>query len=360
VVPTFTWKGRRLLYSRLQRLLRWEFWPAPIFYLPVVLYVAALCVRFRSFTLFTAANPFMELGGFIGESKSRVLDAVSASDSTVVPPYLFLDESKTANQKRDLALSFVSGVGGGYPVVLKPDVGERGRGVVILRSQEELLDRVRLAEAPVILQSYCEGLEFGVFYYRYPSSDKGTVFSITEKRFPTVDGDGVSTLEDLILKDPRAVLSGRLFLRQHASGLTSVPPAGERVVLAKLGTHARGALFLDGGRHLTAELSDRIDRISRGIDGFTFGRFDILVPSVEDFHSGENLQVIELNGATSEATHIYEPGYPLLNAYRTLFQQWRILFEIWAEKKAAGVKPDGIWAVGKALFRRLEEPAATG
>ena len=63
---------RRLL-GRLKRLLRWEFWPPYVFYPPVIAYVVYLGLRFRSFTLFTAANPAMPAGGFVGESKHEIL-----------------------------------------------------------------------------------------------------------------------------------------------------------------------------------------------------------------------------------------------------------------------------------------------
>ena len=43
---------------------------------------------------------------------------------------------------------------------------------------------------------------------------------------------------------------------------------------------------------------------------------------------GRNMKILELNGVTSEATHIYDPKFSLLDAYRVLFQQWRIAFEI--------------------------------
>src|SRR6516162_8003124 len=51
----------------------WEFWPAWLFYVPVALYYIRLAIRYRSFTLPTAANPGMQHGGFIGESKFHIL-----------------------------------------------------------------------------------------------------------------------------------------------------------------------------------------------------------------------------------------------------------------------------------------------
>src|SRR5947207_7522783 len=45
-----------------QRLRQWEFWPAWIFYMPVMIYYLFLAIRYRSFTLPTPANPGMHNG----------------------------------------------------------------------------------------------------------------------------------------------------------------------------------------------------------------------------------------------------------------------------------------------------------
>jgi hypothetical protein len=60
---------------------------------------------------------------------------------------------------------------------------------------------------------------------------------------------------------------------------------------------------------------------------------------VEDFKKGRNFKIVELNGVTSEATHIYDPRNSLVEAYRVLFQQWRIAFEIGAQNRLHGVRP---------------------
>src|SRR5258707_3569310 len=90
-------------------------------------------------------------------------------------------------------------------VVLKPDVGERGSGVAIIRSDAELQTYLRDARGDVIIQQYVPGVEFGVFYVRRPGESHGRIFSLTEKRFPEVIGDGSSNIGELILRDPRAV-----------------------------------------------------------------------------------------------------------------------------------------------------------
>ena len=55
-----------------------------------------------------------------------------------------------------------------FPVVLKPDAGQRGSGVSIVRSSGKLCEYLTHAAFPVILQEYVPGEEYGVFYYPLP------------------------------------------------------------------------------------------------------------------------------------------------------------------------------------------------
>ena len=88
VVRLSNHKGRRLLVSRWRRLTRWEFWPAWAFYPPVIGYVAWLALKHRGLTLFTAANPGIVAGGFVGESKIGILDRLSGSADFVARAWL--------------------------------------------------------------------------------------------------------------------------------------------------------------------------------------------------------------------------------------------------------------------------------
>jgi len=146
----------------------------------------------------------------------------------------------------------------------------------------------------------------------------------------------------LILADDRAVCMSDFYLRKNAERIQDVPAAGERVQLVEIGTHCRGAIFLDGGDTSTPALEEVIDRIAKTFDGFFFGRFDIRVPSRQDFMAGRNMKIVELNGVTSEATHIYDPKLSLFDAYRVLFQQWRIAFEIGDLNRVRGILPASV------------------
>ena len=131
-------------------------------------------------------------------------------------------------------------------------------------------------------------------------------------------------------------VSRQLYLRQQAHQLTRVPNRGERVRLVELGTHCRGAIFLDGSGILTEELESEIDRLSRRFDGFYFGRYDVRAPEIAELKRGRGFKVVELNGVTSEATHIYDPRIGLAEAYGTLFRQWRVAYRIGARNRAEG------------------------
>ena len=164
----------------------------------------------------------------------------------------------------------------------------------------------------------------------------GRIFSITEKIFPEIIGDGTRTIEEMILADPRASLIARRYLARFADRRHEVLPAGERLKLVESGNHAQGCIFRDGAHLWTLELEDAIDRISR-FQGFHVGRYDIRYASDTELRRGENFQIVELNGAASEATNIYDARNSLGKAYRTLFKQWRLVFAIGAINRRRSV-----------------------
>jgi hypothetical protein len=352
------YRARRRLVGWLKRLLRWEFWPPYMFYPPVIAYIAYLGIRFRSLTLFTAANPAMPAGGFVGESKHEILNHLKNGNLTntdwALPCWTILQGEDPA-RRVEQALAFMQSHELSFPVVLKPDAGQRGSGVVIVRSSQQLQEYFGRMPLPTILQEYVPGMEFGVFYVRYPDDEHGRVFSVTEKQMPVVVGDGRRTLEEMILADDRAVCMADFYLRKNSRRAQEVPSAGESVQLVEIGTHCRGAIFLDGSYAITPALRETVQKIADGFDGFFFGRFDIRVPTVEDFMAGRNLKIIELNGVTSEATHIYDPKLSLFQAYRVLFEQWRIAFEIGQQNRKRGVRPSSAIELIRMVreYRRL-------
>jgi len=299
----------------------------------VGIYYVWLAVRYRGFNVPTSANPGMATGGFIGESKQDILQQLQRVDAKVVADAYSIEGSTTTDRllslhrlcrKHKITL----------PFILKPDVGQRGNGVKLIRSMRTALEYLQEVSAPVIVQRYAPGPhEAGVFYNRFPSDARGHIFAITEKTFPTITGDGTRTIEQLIHADSRAALIARTYLRRFALRLNEVLAAGETLKLVETGNHAQGCIFRDGMHLHTDALERAIDEISRSLPGFFVGRYDIRYENEEDFKQGRNFQIVELNGATSEATSIYDPRNSLFSAYRTLFRQWRLVFAIGARNR---------------------------
>lgn len=324
---------RRRIAARLDRWSRWEFWPTWLFYLPVSVYIAWLALRHRGLATITAANPGMADGGFVGESKHEILQRLP--QDCAVPSVLI--ERGSADERVGWLRAQVDARTWSFPLILKPDVGQRGVGVKRASTWEDVHRYLAAVKEPVVAQPYHPGpFEAGIFYYRIPGRARGRIFSITDKQFPVLVGDGASTIESLIWSHPRFRLQAATFVARHRDRLNGVLGAGERFPLAIAGNHCQGTLFRDGAHLLTAALERRVDDVARAYPGFFVGRFDTRYSDVEAFKAGRDLAIVELNGVTSESTNIYDPDGTLWNAYRQLFRQWAIIFRIGAANRAAG------------------------
>lgn len=350
-LPLATWRGRRLALGRWRRLTRWEYWPAWALYPPVLAEIARLALRHRSLRVVACANPGMPGGGILGESKGAILERIAGEDPRVAVTRRLPAASPPAAVRGAMA-----GAGLTFPVVLKPDIGERGGGVAIVRDDASLGRWCAEHRGEALLQEYVPGVEAGLFYIRGPRDCRGELFAITEKRQPVVIGDGVRTLETLILADPRAVCVAAQLFRQHADRLTDVPAPGERVTLVELGTHARGATFYDGEHLRTRALEEAVERVSGRDPGFCFGRYDVRAESWTALQEGR-FTVIELNGVTSEATSIYDPAHRLADAVGILRRQWRRCFEVAAANRALGAALPS-WRELLTLWRRHRRAVA--
>ncbi|MBX7172093.1 MAG: alpha/beta fold hydrolase [Pyrinomonadaceae bacterium] len=332
------WKGRRLAFGRWKRFRHWEFWSMRIFYPPVLVNIMGLMWKHKSLTIFTCANPAIEASGFVGESKKEIYEGLRKSSENHQFLLKFTTIPVDADNKLNIAQNFIKTNELTFPIALKPNSGERGKNAFIIKNERELEKNLAEIEEDSILQEFAQGEEFGVFYYRYPNEEKGKIFAITEKVFPKIVGDGVSTLETLILRDDRAVCLAKSYFSRNEENLENILGEGEIYQIIDIGTHSKGCIFLDGTYLKTPELEAKIDEICQRYEGFYFGRFDIRVPSREEFQLGENLKIIELNGVTSEATSIYDPKNSVFTAWKTLFEQWRIAFEIGAQNHAKGAR----------------------
>jgi hypothetical protein len=324
-----------------------EFWPGWLFYTPVVIHWLMLGLRYGDFSLPTAANPRITTGGLCGESKLSILSQVGPEAQALLAPACGVLARPDGTAAAEAAMDTF---GLHYPVVVKPDIGCNGTGVRLIRDRRAM-DRYLKVYPPgetVVLQQFVEEPnEAGIFYVRHPDEAHGRITSITIKKPPVVVGDGRSTLRTLILADERAGRVPHLYLVRLADKLDSVPALGETVQLVFVGNHCKGSIFQDGNTLVTPALTEAIDRLARSMPDFFFGRIDVRFSSTVSLRRGTGFRVIEINGAGSEATHIWDPSTTLLSAWRTQFFHYGAAFRIGAANRRRGFSPSGV----RAMYR---------
>ena len=341
------WPSTRQLSAFADRWFQWEFWPAWLFYIPVGIHYLFLACKYRGIALPTVSNPGIETGGMIGESKMALLEELMrvapnhTAEAHMIAGETF--EDRVNNLREIMEQNAMN-----FPVIIKPDVGQRGSGVRKVVDTRSAADCLRPGGFPLLVQTYSPGpCEAGVFYYRYPHQERGRIFAITHKVFPCILGDGRHTLGELIDADPRARIMARVYRKRFHDRLDEVLNCGESQRLVEAGNHAQGCIFMDGMFLNSDRLESKIDEISRGIDGFYIGRYDIRYESESQLKHDASFSIVELNGASAEATSIYDPSNTLVKAYQTLFQQWEIVFSIGAANRARGVMPLSAWKLWK-------------
>ncbi len=340
---------RQRLRFKIIRLLNYEFWPYYIFYFPMLFYGLYLALRAKSLCYFSTTNPCMKYGGIMGESKYKILKKINPK---WIPITLLIKKGLSFKE----VVSILKGSKLSYPLIAKPDIGERGIGVEMIDDEKSLEKYFEQIQDDFIIQEFIGyENEIGVFYYRFPDKEKGNISSIVQKGFLYVTGDGTRTLEQLITNELRAFSNLDYFKKKYSSRLGCIPEKGEKILLEPIGNHNRGTTFLNGERLINNKLIDQFDEIAKSITGFYYGRFDLKVKSIEDLYEGKNLKIMELNGVSSEPAHVYDPNYKLLKAYRDIAFQMKVIYRISEKNHRLGFKRDSFFQLLKDARHHLSE-----
>ena len=294
----------------------WEYWPFHVVYAPLYLYWLWLSLKARSFFFFTTANPLIHNGGFLLERKKMIYDLMPQD---IYPATILCKRGSALPEAGQLT----------FPLIAKPDIGQRGLQVKLLQTMNDLITYAQQSRTDFLLQEYIDlPHEAGIFYYRMPEEKKGHISGIVGKEFLAVTGDGHSTVEALLLKQDRFILQLPALRITYGKFLHHVLPAGERHTLVPYGNHSRGAKFIDLSHQVNDELVTTIDALCQRIPEFYYGRMDIKYRSWEELCAGKNFSVIELNGAGSEPTHMYDPAHSIFFAWKEIMRHWRLLYKI--------------------------------
>lgn len=282
----------------------------------------------------------------MGESKFEVLELVP---NEVKPKAILIRHSATTES---VLLALLEN-NLSFPVIFKPDMGERGWMVRKIKSEEDVLQYLKEIKIDFLAQELVDlPLEFGVYYLRFPDQQNGFVNSITMKEFLSVEGDGKKAIAELILEKDRARFQWNILAAVYKERLDEILPAGKKMELVSIGNHCLGTTFLNGNHLITPKLSASFDRISKQVKDFYFGRYDLRCASLEDLENGI-VKIVELNGCGAEPAHIYHPGASLWKGVGDLITHWKNLYKISRQNHERGV-PYLSFREGRKIFNRFK------
>ena len=326
------WFAKVRKQSYFIKLFNWEYWPTQAFYYPLIPYFIYLALRARHTCFFTAANAGIEGGGIGFESKYQTILKIPAAYRPITIRVLSTLPSLEIQQAIEQA-------GLLFPLIAKPDVGYRGLLVKKVHTLEELVDYLHQYAIPFLIQEFLQfPEEVGVLYHRFPNETKGKITSLTLKQFLQVTGNGQHSIMELMENDQRAKLQIERIRTLGKIDLQSIPAKGEVVRLGEIGNHSKGTRFINGNHLINDALTHTFDQLSKNINGFNYGRFDVKCTSLSSLQEGKDFKIIELNGVFSEPTHIYDPfGSTYLGSIKDLRHHWSIIQRVGAKNHELGV-----------------------
>ncbi|PQJ19961.1 hypothetical protein BSU00_11675 [Tenacibaculum sp. SG-28] len=294
-----------------------------MFYIPNLPYAFYLALKAKHVTFFTAANPGIKSAGNGTESKFETLQLIPKKyrpKSVLIQPKTAFEIVAKTIEKADIH----------YPIIAKPDIGFRGLLVQKLATPNELKAYLKKHPIAIIVQEFVSyENECGIFYTRQANQEKGIITSITLKKFLTVQGDGVSSIKELVQSDERARLYKDLIAENKEINLNSIPKKEAIIRLSVIGNHSKGTQFINGNKLISEKLQSTFDSINNTIKGWYYGRLDIKYHTFQELEAGEKIKILEINGIIAEPTHIYDShNSSYFEALKAIRSHWRSLYNV--------------------------------
>ena len=319
--------------NRVAQFFRFEFWPFWILYIPTYFYYFFLAIKSKRSLYFTLLNNGMTYGGAFFTSKNAVLRNLTKS---VLPKTILIQPRTNFTHLKQLI--FENKIS--YPLILKPDKGERGKGVEKINNDIELQAyQKRFGKIPFLVQEYIDyPIELGVLFFWTPDGVP-TISSVVQKHFCSITGNGTDSFGTLVQQQERIRHRKKIIAARFKEQWNSIPEKGVQTILEPIGNHNKGTMFLDMRYKISEDMLQWIENCAKKIPGFDYGRFDIKIKNWDAFSSSnkEDVKIMEVNGVNSEPCHIYDPHYTLLQAYKDIFYHMRIIYEL-SKQKASNTR----------------------
>ncbi len=309
------------------------YWVSFHFYWQSIVHYFYYSAKFRSFTFFTASNPAIEMGGMLDDNKEDVYSLLPQEYLPVTQ--LLTKYDLTAEDLDQWALSF--------PLIVKPNIGLKGFKVAKVENLDELNTYLRKQDKDreFLLQEYLDyKKEYSLLYYRVEDGRRSGITSLIEKSYPSVIGDGNSTLSALIDGYKNSYVDMDSVKLKWSSMLDQVIPDGKEIILHRIGNYSRGSKFHSMQDQIDDELILCTDRLFKDVSGIDFCRVDFKSDCLEGYKTGA-FKILEVNGAKSEPLHTYDKKHSFWDNVKTIVIHWKIMASIvsYRRKKDAYVFP---------------------
>lgn len=291
----------------------------------------AICDAAKEYNL-----PVMQLGDSniyqIGYGKmSRLIEAAIGSETKCIGVDISCDKHLTKELLRNQNIPVAEGnkiyniIGLlqeaekiGYPVVLKPQCGNKGQGVILnIKNQKQLVEsyiNLRKNQKDIIIEKYYQGKDYRVCVVNYK------VVAVSLRVAPFVVGNGIDNIRkliDIINKDPirgedhekaltKIKIDSELIscLSKKGFELDYIPKKGQKILLRENANLSTGGMAIDCTEEICEENIEYCINAAKtlGLDicGIDICTKDIGVP-LED---GNGI-VMEVNAAPGIRMHHY-------------------------------------------------------
>lgn len=279
--------------------------------------------------------PFFELGdsGFyqIGYGKQgRIIEATIGSKTSCVASDIAVDKLLTkellnsqnvpvaeGNEVCNIISLLKEGERIGYPLVLKPRFGSKGKGVIInIKNEHDLVhsyNSLKNEFNDLIIEKYIEGNDYRVCVIDY------NVVAVSLRVPPFVVGDGVSNIKELIRKlndNPKRGYDHEKpltkvkidqqvidYLNKQGYDLTSILSDGVKIFLRENANLSTGGMAIDCTDEICEENKEICVRTAKAI-GLDICGVDIKTVDISKPLYGTGA-VMEVNSAPGIRMHLY-------------------------------------------------------
>lgn len=243
----------------------------------------------------------------IAKDKQLVKDLLSAHSLPVPAGCLVYSEENAVQQADKL----------GYPVVIKPYDANQGKGVTANIDDEDMLRQAyRWASqytSRVALEKHIPGRDYRILVVG------NKVAAVAERRPPTIVGDGIHTIAQLVAHENQNPLRGtghekpmtriRLdesaldLLNRQGLDIDSIPEVGEIIHLRENGNLSTGGSARDCTGEIHPDNRDLAVRAAQVI-GLEVAGIDMVCPDISEPLNSASGAIIEVNAAPGLRMHL--------------------------------------------------------